>query len=171
MAKNYYQTVYIDNVQTVCIDQEIPVSEDERDFAFEKFFVTELLERLQKADTEALQVKSMTRVLSVIAGLIRIKDDRNNIIYASISEIARILKISRNTAYRYLKTFEELGLITNLSNSRWQLDPAVFAHMYPGQRKNILIRYRAVKKLKEDVNQRKLFEEEEVQKLLEAVNA
>lgn len=170
MAKNYYQTVYIDEIETLCIDQDIPVSEDGRDFAFEKFFVTELLERIQKADTDALQVKSMTRVLSIISGLIKLKDNRNNIIYASISELARILGVSRNTAYRYLKTFEELGLITNLSNSRWQLDPAVFAHMHPGQRKNILIRYKAVKKLKENVNQRKLFDEQETE-ALEAVNA
>jgi len=174
MAKNYYETIYLDNVETLCVNQDVPITDDNRDYEFEKFFAAELLHRLQKADVKCMQVKSLTRVLSIITALIELKDNRNNIIYASVTEIARELHVSRNTAYRYLQTFDELGLITNIGNSRWQLDPAVFAHMKPGQRRNILIRYRAVKAKKEaDKNQRKLFDEQEqeLQELLEAVNA
>lgn len=169
MAKDYYSTMMIEEVPTLVVDQEVPISEEKRDFAFEKFFAGELLHRLQFVKKESMQVKSLTRVLSVITGLISLKDDRNNMIYASVTEIAKELGLSRKTAHRYLKTFDELGMITNVGNSRWQLDPAVFAHMRTGQRKNILIRYKAVRQEKENVKQRKLFEEQEIE-FLEAVN-
>lgn len=169
MAKNYYKTMKIDEVETLVLEQEIPISDDSRDFTFEKFFAGELLQRLQYVDKESMQVKSLTRVLSIVTGLIRLKDNRNNMIYASVTEIAKELGLSRKTAHRYLKTFDELGMITNVGNSRWQLDPAIFAHMKPGQRKNILIRYRAVRREKENINQSSLFEAQEAE-LMEVVN-
>jgi len=170
MGRGYTTRTLIDpvtgeQIQTLNIVRKI------KDKDFTKVFASELLSRLSEADTD-LPVKNVLRIFRFITQLMELADSGTNMVYATVSELSRSLMIGRNTTHRYLKCFQELGLIKNIGYGKWQLDPAVFSQVAPEDRRNILVQYKAVKtKSKEDKNQQCLFEEEVEPELLEAVNA
>lgn len=179
MPKSYFNRELIDPVSGESV-KVLSVERRVRDKDFTKIFAGELLTRLSESDNE-LPVKNLLKAIKFITELLALAKREDNIVYASISELSRKLMLSRDTTHRYLKSFQQLGLIINVGYGKWQLDPAVFSQLDAEERKGILVQYKAVseehekaeleKERREDADaQQKLWEEVEREIALEAID-
>lgn len=149
----------------------VTVIRDVADCDFQKVFASELLQQIIASDSDDFPVKNLRKVLFIITTILSMAN-RENMIYATKTEIAEALGMSLSTVKRYLNSFGKLDLIQNVGAGRWALNNEIFSQVPAGERKELVIQYRSVKAKKEaDKNQRRLFEEEVEQELLEAVNA
>lgn len=154
--------------------EKIPVIKVYRDVVdsdFQKVFASELLQQIIASESDDLPVKNLRKILFIITSILSMAN-RENMIYATVNEFGEALGMSKASAMRYLNSFKKLDLIQNIGSGRWALNSAIFSQVPAGERKELVIQYRAVKSKKEaDKNQRRLFEEEAEAELLEAVNA
>lgn len=147
----------------------VTVIKDVVDCDFQKFFAGELLRQIAETDDGLLPMKNFKKVLHIITTLLSLSN-RENYIYKTVAEMADLFGVSTPTMKRYLKSFQIMGLIENSGARQWILNSDVFSQVPAGERKDLIIRYRAVKSKKEaDKNQRRLFEEE-IDEELKAVN-
>lgn len=163
MAKGYVSKDLIDPAT----GERIPVLTVVRkvkDKDFTKIFAGELLSRLAEADSE-LPVKNLLKIIRFVTELLTLANREDNMIYASVTEMAKKMMLGRDTVHRYIKSFQEIGLIINKGYGKWQLDPSVFSELGNEERRNILVEYKRVAdektKDREDKNQKKLYGEDE----------
>lgn len=148
----------------------VTVIKDIADCEFQKFFAGELLRHIAETDDDLLPMKNFKKVMHIITTLLSLAT-KENYIYKTATELSDMFGVSLPTMKRYLKSFQALDLIQNLGSGRWMLNNDIFSQVQAGERKDLVIRYRAVKAKKEaDKNQSRLFEEE-VEQELQAVNA
>lgn len=149
----------------------VTVIRDIADCDFQKVFASELLQQIIASDSEDFPVKNLRKILFILTTILSMVT-RENMISATVDEFGEALGMSKSSAMRYLNSFKKLDLIQNVGHGRWMLNSDIFAQVPAGERKELVIQYRSVKAKKEaDKNQRRLFEEEVEQELLEAVNA
>lgn len=87
--------------------------------------------------------------------------NRENKIVATQNEFAEALGMTSRSVRRYLNSFKKLDLIQNVGPGRWTLNNEIFSQVTAGERKELVIQYRAVKSRKKaDKNQRRIFNEE-----------
>lgn len=127
----------------------VTVVREVTDSNFEKVFVTELLQQISEADQSSLPVKSLRRVLHVLGTLVNMALADNRI-YATTSELAEKLALSNTSVKRYMTSFEALNLITRKAHGVWLLNGDIFARCKAGDRKNLVIQYRAVKEARQE---------------------
>jgi len=151
----------------------VTVIRDISDCDFQKVFASELLQQIIASENDDLPVKNIRKVLFIISTILSMAN-RENAVFATLNEFAEALGMSKSSVMRYLNSFKKLDLIQNIGHGRWILNNEIFSQVPAGERKDLVIQYRSVKAKKEaDKNQRKLFDEQEqeIQELLEAVNA
>lgn len=169
VAKAWRSEVYTDSNGKQY--KAVTVIKDVADCEFQKFFAGELLRHIAETDDDLLPMKNFKKVMHIITTLLSLAT-KENYIYKTSVELSDMFGVSLPTMKRYLKSFQALELIQNVSPGRWMLNNDIFSQVSAGERKDLVIQYRAVKAKKEEhKNQRSLFDEEVEQELLQAVNA
>lgn len=126
-------------VQATIVIREVP------DNNFEKVFITELLAQIMAAETESLPVKSMKRILFALGHIIQMAHREDNRIYARLVDFSAVLGMSVPSVRKYLASFEALNFITKVSYGIWELNSDLFSAVSAGDRRDLVVQYRAVK--------------------------
>ena len=104
------------------------------DIGFEKLWVGHILEAVQEVGNAKMQV---------LFWLIRNKD-RNNMVRATLDDIAAKTGASRSTVARLMASLRKANVVRLEYGGRWLLNPAVVFKGSHNRRMNVLIRYRSL---------------------------
>lgn len=144
----------------------VTVIRDVADCEFKKVFASELLQQIIASDNDDLPVKNLRKILFIITNILSMAN-KENMILATQNEFSETLGMTPRSVRRYLNSFKKLDLIQNVGHGRWVLNSEVFAEVEAGDRRELVIQYRAVKSKKEaDKNQRRLFADEDANREL-----
>lgn len=111
------------------------------DIGFEKLWVGHILEAVEEVGNAKMQV---------LFWLIRNKD-RNNMVRATLDDIAAKTGASRSTVARLMASLRKANVVRLEYGGRWMLNPAVVFKGRHDRRMNVLIRYRSMEPAEQPV--------------------
>lgn len=118
-------------IETLTLNQKI---KGDVDVGFEKLWVGHILEAVQEVGNAKMQV---------LFWLIRNKD-RNNMVRATLDDIAAKTGASRSTVARLMASLRKANVVRLEYGGRWMLNPAVVFKGSHDRRMNVLIRYKSM---------------------------